>query len=206
MVTSAGTQMKQCPFCAKQTPAEAVACTHCRASLNAADWAPRAAYSYVQPVWHLVLLSIATFGVYPVYWFYKSWQQVGEYTGKAMSPGWRTVGLFVPILGLVFIYDLLTDVSHMLTAKAMKATVNPGWVLGMLIAGAVCWRLPDPLWLLGQLAVLPLAIVQSDMNRLWGASIPDKPIRSRLSPAEIAVLVLGGILMVLVLLGLALPE
>jgi hypothetical protein len=154
----------------------------------------------------VVLLSLVTFGLYLVYWYYKSWRAVRDFTGKSMSPGWRTVGLFVPILGVVFVYDLLDDVRQMLLAKGLRPRIAAGWLLVMLIAFGACWRLPEPAWLLAQLAVIPLAIAQHDMNRLWSACVPDRPVRTRLSATEIVVVVLAGIFVLLLAIGFLLPE
>jgi len=194
-----------CPFCVSAVPDAAVKCDSCGADLSPESWRAGAARLYSQPVWHLVALSIATFGLYHLYWFYRSWRQVGEYSGKKLSPGWRTAGLFVPILGIVFVYDLFDDVRQMLAAKGMQPTIRSGWLLVLLIGFSLCWRLPD-LDLLGFLAVMPLAIVQADMNRLWAASAPDAQTRKPLTALEIGLLIVGAIVVALILLGMLLPE
>ena len=94
----------------------------------------------------------------------------------------------------------------MLTAKGMQPTLGPGWLMALVVLLPWLWRLPAPLSLLGFLSVIPLAIAQSDMNRLWAASDPDAQTRRRLSALEGGLLAVGGIFVGLVVLGTFLPE
>lgn len=198
--------VKKCPFCVATIPDTAAKCEKCGADLNPEGWTDSHPGVYPQPVWQVVALSLATFGLYYFYWYYKSWRQVSQYTGKKMSPGWRTVGLLVPILGLVFTYDLFDDVQQMLTMRGMRPTIRAGWLLVMLIAFGSCWRFPGSVGYLGLLAVVPIAIVQSDMNRLLVSASSGALAPRRLSGIEIAVLVIGSILVMLALVGTLIPE
>jgi hypothetical protein len=205
MSTDPGISTAKCPFCVTAIPDGAVQCKSCGAWLRPEDWPTANPGLYPQPISRLIALSIATFGLYNIYWFYRSWRQVSECTGKRMSPGWRTVGLFVPILGLVFIYDLFDDMQKILALKGMRPTIRAGWLLLLLIGCTLCWRLSEPLDLLGLLAFLPLAIAQSDMNRLWVAIWPGTASEG-MSALEIVILIVGGVLIMLVALGSLLPE
>ncbi len=95
--------------------------------------------------------------------------------------------------------------QKILTLKGMRPTIRGGWLLLMLIGFTLCWRLSEPLDLLGLLAFLPLVIAQSDMNRLWVRIWPGTEPRS-MSALEIVILIVGGVLVMLVALGSLLPE
>jgi hypothetical protein len=101
---------KTCPFCAEEILFEAVKCKHCGEWLSRQSIEKQQAlrdigqYSNAQAPWRLVLLSIITFSFYEIYWFYRNWKHLKTHKQLEISPGWRTVGLCVPILGIVLIY------------------------------------------------------------------------------------------------------
>jgi hypothetical protein len=53
------------------------------------------------PISRLILLSIATFGIYETYWIYKNWRYIKERDGLNIKPFWR--GYF----GIFFCHSLL---------------------------------------------------------------------------------------------------
>ena len=72
---------KKCPFCKEEILADAVKCRHCGEWLNKPLGIQRAQatveqYSNAQAPWRLVLLSIITFGIYEIYWFYRNWKHL----------------------------------------------------------------------------------------------------------------------------------
>ena len=40
----------------------------------------------------LAIMSIATLGIYDIWWFYKNWLAVRARTGRKIRPGWRASG------------------------------------------------------------------------------------------------------------------
>jgi hypothetical protein len=145
----------------------------------------------------LVLMSICTFGIYELFWFYRNWSRVRERTGRALSPFWRSV--FAPLWG----YSFFDEVE----AQALAARIDPGWsplVLGLLyFVLHALWRLPDPWWLVSFLSVLTLVPVQGTINELAARRgvRPDSSFQAK----HVAVLVVGGICLLLALVGTFLP-
>jgi len=162
--------------------------------------------SHAQPAWQLVLLSMATLGIYELYWFYRNWKHFRDHRGWDVSPGWRTAGLVVPVLGLVLAYYQLKDVREYLEKDGIRETYSPGWVLFGWLALSALWRLPDPFWLLSSFSVFPLVAVQGPLNAYWEKEQPGARIRTSLSGGQIALLVLGVAFWVLVIVGMLLPE
>jgi hypothetical protein len=169
-------------------------------------------FSNAQPVWHFVLLTIATFGAYQVYWFYRNWKHFKIHKNLNISPGWRTVGLFVPILGVVLAYRQFRDIGDFAKEAGVDKTYSPEWLflswvipqfLYVLLPG---YSLPGPLQFLYSLLVClllvwPLAVMQRMLNAYWEKVQPELPVRTDFSGGEIALLIIGGILLILALIG-----
>jgi len=163
-------------------------------------------FSYYQPVWHFVLLSIMTFGIYDVYWYYKNWKRIKKYKELKFSPVWRTIGLFIPILNLFLIYKAHVEYREFIKEKEINSEIYPGRIVLVIMISAALVRLPDPYWLLSFVGTIPLAMVQGVLNDLWRKLQVDCIHTNKLNGRQILLIVFGGILWLLVLLGMTLPE
>ena len=148
----------------------------------------------------LVVMSLCTFGFYELYWCYKHWQAEQRREEEDLSPFWRAV--FAPLWGFS-LFGRIQDVTT-------KHGISPNWSattlgLGFLLLNAA-WRLPDPLWLVSFLALMPLLPVQHSVNRLNATLVPDVDRNDRFTGLNVLCIVIGAILLVLVLAGLFLPE
>jgi formylglycine-generating enzyme required for sulfatase activity len=192
--------MKKCPYCSEEIQNYAVKCTCCGELLKNKQ------FSNAQPVWHFVLLSILTGGLYCFYWIYRNWIHLKAHKGLNISPFWRTVGLSVPIYGLILIYRQLEDIRNFSKTAGVDETYSPGWILfGFLILPAL-GGLPDPFWLLGFTSLLPLAVVQRVLNLYWKKEQPELVERTKFSKSQIVLLVIGGICWLPIIIGMFLPE
>ena len=158
----------------------------------------------------LTLLSFATFDLYLLYWFYKNWSLERARTGETISPFWRTV--FSP----VFAYSLFQRMYEFggnftgnplsLTAvrtnqKIIAFEYSPGFLAGLYIALTLAARLPGALWLVSMISFVPMVLVQRSVNRINASYVPGADTNSRLSLANILVLVFGGTLVLLSVWG-----
>jgi len=173
---------------------------------NQADSMIRFGFSYAQPIWVLVLLMIFTLGTYQIVWFYRNWRDLNEYNNLGISPGWRTIGLFVPILGLILVYGQFNDIRTYANEGGVYDTYPPGWLfLGWLITNIITsYFLPvfSLFLILISVTCWPLVIVQKTLNSYWGKHQKDLKMRSGLSPLEIIFLILGIIFCFFLLIGI----
>jgi hypothetical protein len=163
-------------------------------------------FAFSQPVWHFIVLSILTFGIYDIYWYYRNWKYIVVYKSLGISPGWRTVGLFVPILNLFLIYGAHKDYKNLIREEGINRDIYPGRITLVIVITGILTRLPDPFWLLCFLATIPLAIVQGILNELWRKVQPDRIHRSNFLGRQIFLRVLGIIFWLLIIIGMVLPE
>lgn len=219
--------IKKCPFCAEDILSDAVKCKHCGEWLNRPHGAesPQATgeqHSNAQAPWRLILLSILTFGIYEIYWFYRNWKHLKKHKGLNISPGWRTVGLFVPIYNIILIYRQFRDIRDFAVEAGCKTYSSPGWLtFGYIILSGISfrlslheWKLTDPAELLGiaifvffifLLALWLLVVVQKTLNDFWKKEQPGLEMRAKFSGGEIALLVIGGILWIRILRVIFVP-
>lgn len=162
-------------------------------------------FSNAQPVLHLVLLSIATLGIYEIYWFYRNWKQFKLHKNLKISPLWRTVGLSIPIYGLVLAYRQLRDIRDFAKEAGIAETYSPGWALTGWFVLSFLGGLPGPLWLLSFLSIWPIVVVQRILNTYWAKEQPGYPVKTKFSRGQIVLLVIGGFLLILIVIGSVVP-
>jgi hypothetical protein len=147
----------------------------------------------------LVIMSTVTFGIYELYWFYKNWKLIKERTGRDIMPFWRA------FFGVFFCYSCFREVEEAARFRGISF-LSPGLLAAIWIILTICWRLPDPYWLVCWLTPFVLVPVQNAINRLNIEIAPNHNRNSRFSGWNIAGIVLGGILFVLSIIGAFMPE
>lgn len=148
----------------------------------------------------LALMSIVTFGIYEVYWFYKNWKCVQRNYGDDVNAPIRA--LFYPIVS----YPLFKRIrDHAKTAR-VEANVQAGLLAIVVFVFATLWRLPDPWWLVSFLGFVPLVLVQNAVNAINRKLAPGAGTNSRFSGWNIFGLIAGGIFLILAVVGTLIGE
>jgi hypothetical protein len=110
-------------------------------------------------------MSVCTFGIYELYWFYKNWRLVKEREKVNISPFCRAFFAFF------FCYQCFSRVR----ARAATVGLDHSLRTGPLAAGwiiTVLWRLPDPYWLVSMFEFLFVLPIQALANRINSTAVP----------------------------------
>lgn len=148
----------------------------------------------------LAVMSVFSWGIYELYWFYKNWKLVKERTGRDIRPFWRAV--FAPF----YCYALLKSVKQAADSHGILSGISPGWLTAAYIAIIVTHRLPDPIWLISVLSFLPLLPVQGAINEVNSKVTLEYELNDHFSWKNMVVIMLGGIALILCLIGIFAPE
>lgn len=161
--------------------------------LNQSEEVPK-----VFPIGRFLLLTIASFNLYLIYWFYTFWRHVKAKENSDIMPVWRA------IFGAFFSFSLIDKIQSYARSESIPSSLN-----SMLIG--VCFlvingvgRLPEPYWMFTFLAPLLFLQPVSVLNEycIKKGKDADPPFKW----GEITILVVGGILIILVVISTFFPE
>jgi lysylphosphatidylglycerol synthetase-like protein (DUF2156 family) len=146
-----------------------------------------------------LLLTVFSWGLYEIYWFYRNWRDLAADAPETPGPppGLLTFGLLVPFVNVALVYRQLAGIHARLAAHGLPAGFSPWMTTCIYISLGVAANLTT-LWSLSCLMVLPLLPVQEALNRYWTQREPASAPRERLSPPEVAVIACGAAAMLVV--------
>lgn len=156
----------------------------------------------------LVILFIATLGLYVLYWGYKQWSSQRASMPKKIMPVWRS------IFSIFFMHSLCKRISQRLESQGQPAWAYGAaatlYVLTTIVSSVISNLtsrddslplLVDILSLLLQLTpVLPLVAIQRQAN--LASQDPQGSSNSQMSSSNIVFIVIGAVFWVFILLGL----
>lgn len=148
----------------------------------------------------LVVMSTVTFGLYEIYWFYKNWSLIKERIGENIMPFWRA------FFGVIFCHGCFREIRDTSEDRKLQNLPPIGWLTVAWILLTLSWRLPDPYWLITWLSPLVLMRMQKLVNELNSTVAPSHDPNKRFSAWNIVGIVIGGILILLVIVGMFLPD
>jgi hypothetical protein len=163
---------------------------------------------YVVPIPKLVVLSLASFGFFEVYWLYRQWKAVAARTRKNVSPFWRA------FFSLWFVNRLFVQIRMDSAAAGVQAQMSTGVLAAIYIIASLIGNGASnyngtgaaPLFLISYLAVIPLAIVQQEINRYQARVSPELDGNTRWGAGPIITVVLGTIVWGLTIVGWVAPQ
>lgn len=192
-----------CPDCGREISDAAPRCIHCGRPDPAHGSGPPPDGDPDEPVFHpldvrkLAVMSLCTLGLYEIYWFYRNWKGLKERVGKSLIAWLRA--LFAPVTA----YWLFREVPEIVRPRRI------GWSAGsvaiLYLALSASWQLPDPWWLMSLGSFAALIPVQRTINDAAARDLSPDVIDNRYSGLHVAVIIVGGLFLVLAVIGTFLP-
>jgi len=125
---------------------------------------------------------------------------IKERTGQDIMPFWRS--LFAPI----WAYSCFKHIESSAEENNIQESLSFAALAVFYVILMVSWRLPDPLWLVSFFSFAPMIPVNRAALRINDKLIADFENNEKFSGWNWACLVLGGLLFLMGLLGMFLPE
>lgn len=196
--------MKYCKECGNKLDESSKFCDKCGKPINseikAIDSKETGESSKITPLTistnKLIFLSVLSFGLYEIYWFYRQWKALKEIKDLKITAWAR--GLFAPL----FAYPLFKQFFELARHETKKDYSSAGWLATGYFILNLLWKLEDPYWLISFTSILTLIPVQKAINEYWLSKHPNHKVSSDYKGFETAVLIIGGIFMILVIIGL----
>ncbi len=135
---------------------------------------------------NFIVLYIATFSLYGLYWYYRNWRALKE------DPDWAQM--------LFDMYRFYADVKRFAVEIGAKVRYAPAVTLIVVLVFSAMTTLGYPFWLLGLGSIWPLTAVQDALNQYWRLRrglTPD----SGFSKRQVLLVVMGAMLWFLVLIA-----
>jgi hypothetical protein len=142
----------------------------------------------------LAVMSICTFGIYEVYWFYKNWNLIKQRERTDIAPFWRAV------FGFFFCYQCFSRVREHAKSLGLHQSVSAGHLATGWIITSALWMLPDPYWLLSALAFIFILPVQALANRINSTITPHHDPNRRFTVWNLVGVVVGAIYLILAII------
>ncbi len=152
-----------------------------------------ARFHHIAP-WLFVLLSLATLGLYPFWWFWMSWREAArrqpvDASGNRIMPFWRA------FFGVFWFHALCRRIAEDRGGQA--ATAAATWTAVAFFGLTLCKRLPDPWWLLQLLNCVPALYPVVLVDRLNRRNHTPSPRRARLRWWQYPLVLVGLLLLLL---------
>jgi TPR repeat protein len=103
---------------------------------------PNETYFFTTSSLKLALMSVCTFGIYELYWFYKNWVLIKERTGERIMPFWRA--FFAPL----WAYSCFKKIKASAGENRIQESLSIGFLAFSYFILQALWILPDPFWLI----------------------------------------------------------
>ncbi|AWH52548.1 hypothetical protein C1924_04865 [Stenotrophomonas sp. ESTM1D_MKCIP4_1] len=162
--------------------------------------APTAAVYYSPSTMKIAALSMATMGLYPVYWFWQNWRAIKRETGGTQWPWARA--LFSPLWSFICFSDL-RDVAQ---SRRRQLAFAPGLLGALFFLLNLAGRLPNGAALIAIFSFVPLLPVNSLLRSYHRDERADMQRMDRFGVWHILLTLAGGALLLLAVLGFAVGD
>ena len=98
----------------------------------------------------LIFMSIVTFGLYNIYWFYKNWLVIKKFENTKIMPFWRA------LFSSIFAYFMFKRIQKSAKNSGSDLSIFPVITALAYFAVEALGHLPEPYWFLYLFSVLLL--------------------------------------------------
>ena len=132
----------------------------------------------------LGVMSVCTFGLYQLYWFYMNWKLVREREELDISPFGRAM------FSVFFCYSLFERVKDSAAVYQTPSRYSSGWLTFAYIVLLILGSPSSPLGFLAFLSFLPLLPVQEVVNSVNAKAAPNAGPNDRFTVTNIIIIIL----------------
>jgi hypothetical protein len=148
-----------------------------------------------------ILLSFITFGLYSIWWFYKSWRFFQQKENSDILPAVRA------IFSIVFLYQLLSKILSFAKQKGYSGSYSSTLIFISFFFTNLLSRLPDPYWLISSLSFVFIIPPFKALNfAKQNSSDFIVSFQTSFNKNQIVLIVLGSIIWTLGIIGMMMPE
>jgi hypothetical protein len=145
----------------------------------------------------LFIMSICSFGIYQIYWFYENWRLIKEREKTNIRPSWRA------FFACFFCYQCFSRISRGSTSLGMRripaGPLAVGWTVTTLLV-----NIPSPFNLVTVLSILFLLPAQAAANQINLKSAPYHNRNRHFTTPNVIFIVMATIIWILAFVGLSL--
>lgn len=146
-----------------------------------------------------ILLSILSFSIYELVWFYRNWKFFKEKEKLDISPFWRAW------FAIFFINSLFKKMLEYAKKEGYNENYSSGWMTFFWIILILCARAKSFVFLLSIFTVLPLLSPLAAINFYYNKK-EQNCIKRPFKWWHILLIILCVIFWILILIGLLMPE
>jgi hypothetical protein len=158
-------------------------------------------YSNVIPVKKFILYYIFSFGLYSLYWMYKSWSLLKEEKNLDIWVVPRT------IFGVFFIGSLGRHTLNMAKEYGYTKTYNPTVIFAIFfLINSITRKAPNPYDMIYIIGFVPLLPILEASNFYWSSKNPELKVNNKFSVLSIILMILGCLLLFASFLPEEMPE
>lgn len=154
---------------------------------------------YTATATKFTVLSLCSFGLYGIYWFYRNWSLHRRNTGADVIPGLRA--FFAPL----FAYSMFNIIQDAAKEHEVEESLSPAALAIAYFGLSMTWKLPGALSLISDFTFLPLLAANNVARAVNAKAAPSVPENSAFSGWAIAVTVFGGLLLLAATIGTLMP-
>lgn len=132
---------RNCPRCGAQVDPDSLFCPIDGTPVTGAAESSAPAPLFISPG-RIVFMSLLSFGLYPLYWLYKTWRHYRDHTGEVVYPVWHALTQFVPVYGSFRAHAHFRQFGELAGRAGLNLGIMPGLAFAVVLSG----------WFLGLMA------------------------------------------------------